>query len=59
MNVMSTTNLLGKVKVDGYRCERCGHIWTPRKSTYGDNIIPVLCPACRSAYWNRQRERKQ
>lgn len=22
-----------KVSVEGYRCERCGHVWVPRKFT--------------------------
>ena len=31
------------------RCLRCGYIWLKRV----DN--PVMCPKCRSPYWNRKR----
>jgi len=32
------------------KCKRCGHEWykrTPRK--------PVMCPACKSRYWDTER----
>ena len=45
---------MGRIKVDGYKCERCGHIWTPRTYTY-DEGDPVLCPSCKSAYWNKPK----
>jgi DNA-directed RNA polymerase subunit RPC12/RpoP len=44
-----------KVKLEGYKCERCSHIWLPRK--YGEQD-PVICPKCKSPYWNRPRETK-
>jgi hypothetical protein len=44
-----------KVKLEGYKCERCSHIWLPRK--YGEED-PVICPKCKSPYWNRPRETK-
>lgn len=34
-------------------CERCQKVWSPRKR----NI--VMCPHCRSPYWNKPRERGQ
>jgi DNA-directed RNA polymerase subunit RPC12/RpoP len=38
--------------LEGYRCERCGHEWVKRETTEGD---PVICPKCKSPYWNRPR----
>ena len=43
-----------KIKLDGYKCDRCGHIWLPR--VYGETADPVICPKCKSPYWNRPRE---
>lgn len=36
-------------------CNRCGHSWLRRDLTKD----PIYCPHCRSAYWNRERVRKQ
>ena len=33
-----------------YRCNRCGHRWTP------EIVNPVSCPKCHSPYWNRPRK---
>jgi len=44
---------MAKVKLDGYRCERCDHEWLPREATQGE---PVICPKCKSPYWNRPRK---
>lgn len=38
----------------GYRCLRCDHEWVPRKS-----VIPIICPNCKSPYWNRSKEDKK
>lgn len=38
-----------KIAVMGYRCERCGHEWIPRKKLE----TPRICPRCKSAYWDR------
>lgn len=43
-----------KIEVKGYRCERCGHEWIPRKKGY-----PVLCPNCKSAYWDKPARKKK
>jgi len=41
-----------KVMLEGYKCERCGHTWVPRANSQGE---PVICPKCKSPYWNRPR----
>lgn len=40
-----------KLKLWGYRCERCGHDWVPREQEQE----PRVCPKCKSPYWNRPR----
>jgi len=40
------------LKVKGYKCERCGHKWIPRKKGK-----PVICPKCKSPYWDKKRKR--
>lgn len=41
-----------EVRVRGYCCERCGHVWVPRLGRK-----PVICPKCKSPYWDRPVER--
>ena len=48
---------MGKVKVDAYKCERCGHIWLPREPN--KNRKPILCAKCKSAYWDIPRASKK
>jgi len=38
-----------KIQISAYKCERCSHEWPPRKNT-----APVVCPKCKSPYWNRK-----
>ncbi len=45
---------MARIKVTGFKCERCGHNWVPRDSTEGD---PLICPKCKSAGWNRPRRK--
>ncbi len=42
---------MGRVPITlmGYRCERCGHEWLPKKD---DEKEPKVCPKCKSPYWN-------
>jgi len=40
---------MAKIKVDGWRCDRCGYEWAPRH--LGDE--PQTCPKCKSPYWNK------
>lgn len=44
---------MAKAQLSGYKCDRCEHKWVPRKK-----IKPTVCPRCKSAYWNRERQRK-
>jgi uncharacterized OB-fold protein len=48
------TITMAKIKIDGYKCERCGHIWFPREYTKEE---PKVCPRCKSPYWNRPRKK--
>lgn len=41
---------IGMVLLDGWQCQRCGHTWRARYSRR-----PVICPKCKSAYWDRPR----
>jgi predicted Zn-ribbon and HTH transcriptional regulator len=41
-----------KLTVSGFRCERCGHEWVPRKS----DEQPTVCPHCKSPYWSTPRK---
>ena len=43
-----------EIKVLGYRCERCGHEWVPRKENE-----PKVCPKCKSPYWDRPRKKQK
>jgi hypothetical protein len=41
-----------KVRLLGFRCERCGHEWLPREV----DQQPQTCPKCKSPYWHRPRK---
>jgi DNA-directed RNA polymerase subunit RPC12/RpoP len=42
---------MGRIPITlmGYRCERCGHEWLPKKDVERE---PKVCPKCKSPYWN-------
>lgn len=46
---------MAKVKLDGYRCERCDHVWVPRDK----GETPTVCPRCKTPYWNTPRKDKK
>lgn len=43
---------MGKIMLQGYSCDRCGHEWAPRVKITDD---PTICPKCKSPYWNKPR----
>ena len=45
---MVYTMSMRKIKLPVYKCERCGHIWIPRKPE-----VPRRCGKCKSPYWNK------
>ena len=47
--------MVGRVNIEGYKCERCGHIWVPRIYEIEKKKDPVICPKCKSPYWNTPR----
>jgi len=42
-----------EIKVYECKCERCGHSWITRSED-----VPVVCPKCKSPYWNKPIEKK-
>jgi predicted Zn-ribbon and HTH transcriptional regulator len=44
---------MGKVTLEGYVCDRCGHKWIPRSKI---DEAPTICPKCKSPYWNKPRK---
>lgn len=44
-----------RVKIDGFKCLRCEYEWVPRDI----KTEPVICPKCKSPYWNKQRQKKK
>ena len=40
------------MKLPKYKCIRCKHKWIPRKET-----VPIICPKCKSPYWNKPRKK--
>ncbi len=47
---------MGVMKIDGFVCERCGHRWISRANS---KHIPIVCPKCKSPYWNIKRTKKE
>jgi predicted Zn-ribbon and HTH transcriptional regulator len=41
-----------KITIEGFKCERCGHEWSPMDI----KKEPAVCPKCKSPYWNRPRK---
>jgi len=47
---------MGKISLEGYACERCGHKWISRGNQKENE--PRVCPRCHSPYWNVPRRNK-
>ena len=45
---------MAKITLEGWRCERCEHVWVPREQNAPE---PRVCPKCKSPYWNRPRQK--
>jgi len=45
---------MGKIKIQGYLCERCSHQWVPRNKE-----MPRVCPRCKSPYYDVPRKQKE
>ena len=43
-----------RVWIRGNKCYRCGHEWKPENI----DIIPRVCPKCKSPYWNTPKKEK-
>ena len=41
--------MLVELKVQGYRCQKCGHEWVPRPNRLRE---PRVCPKCKSAWFD-------
>lgn len=44
------------IQIKGYQCDRCEHKWPPRSMK--DDEEPIICPACKTPYWNRERKNR-
>ena len=49
------------VKVNAFKCERCGHIWLPKgldseKLANLEKYAPTACPKCHSPYWQTKKK---
>jgi DNA-directed RNA polymerase subunit RPC12/RpoP len=45
---------MGRIKLEGYKCERCLHRWIPR-----GRKKPIVCSKCKSPYWDVPRKNKK
>ena len=41
------------VVISGFLCERCSHKWVSRQNS---RDIPIVCPKCKSPYWNIKKK---
>ena len=41
------------IELKKMKCKRCGHEWVPRKKEI------VLCPKCKSPYFDKDRQDKE
>jgi predicted Zn-ribbon and HTH transcriptional regulator len=43
---------VGSVQFPKLKCLRCDYEWYPRTES-----LPLVCPKCKSPYWNRQKRK--
>jgi len=43
---------INNIKIPKLKCKRCGYKWIPRKEEV------IVCPRCKSPYWNVERRKK-
>ncbi len=43
---------MATVKINGFRCDKCGHEWAGRKGK-----VPEVCPSCHTRRWNETETR--
>lgn len=43
-----------RVMIEGFKCARCGWEWPPMRNR---DVLPAVCPHCKSPYWDRARTR--
>ena len=42
---------MARIKVDGFRCNKCSHEWVARNKKED----PVICPKCKTARWDKDQ----
>jgi Zn finger protein HypA/HybF involved in hydrogenase expression len=47
---------MGEIEIKGFLCERCSHKWVSRENA---EHVPIVCPKCKSPYWNIKRKNKK
>lgn len=45
---------MGIIRVDAFKCEKCGHVWISQK--FDKDNLPIACAKCKNPYWNRPKE---
>lgn len=43
-----------KIELTELKCQRCEHKWNPRRP-----VRPIICPKCKSPYWDKPRKSKK
>ena len=51
---MDEKSTMGIIKVDAFKCEKCGHIWISQK--FDKDNPPISCAKCKNPYWNKPRQ---
>ena len=41
-----------EIMLKGFKCTRCEHTWMPRE----DHGKPLVCPKCKSPYWDKPKK---